>query len=72
MHLESDFQIAPNLPKIGKIMMVSYYSDIVKLFDIIVLLFLILDSSPFFMSISLLVMQLRQYLIKLPNNIQMA
>ena len=53
-------------------MMVSYYPDIVKLFDIIVLLFLILDSSPFFMSISLLVMQLRQYLIKLPNNIQMA
>ena len=61
MSPESDFEIAPNWPEIGKMAMASKFSDITSssnLFDVVLFLLLSLVIGPSFMSISSLVQEL--------------
>ena len=64
MCLESGFQIAPNWPQIAKMTMTSQSADMTSLSNfanVVLFLFSILVTGPSFMSISLLVLKLRQF-----------
>ena len=65
MHPESVFQIAPNWPYIGKTTMTSQFADMTSSsIFLTLLLFLLssLDNGPNFMSITLLVLELWQFI----------
>ena len=64
MHPESDFQIAPNWPEIGKMTMTPQFSDMTSSsnsFDVALFLLSSLVTGPSFMSISSLVRELWQF-----------
>ena len=64
MHPESGFQIAPNWPKIGKMTMMSQFSDMTSssnIFEVDLFLLWSLVTGPSFMSASSLVLELWQF-----------